>query len=197
MSIESLIQTYGYLAVLVGTFLEGETILVIAGFMAHRGYLQLPWVVVLAFLGSMLGDQLCFFLGRYKGPQLIAGRPHWQRPAVRVQELLDRYQVWVLLGFRFLYGLRNLTPMVIGAAGFSPRRFVLFNALGALVWAVTVAFAGYLFGQAVTMVLDDVKKYELWVMLVLALGGASFWGVRFLLRRTSRCRPPTSEAKTP
>lgn len=58
MSLESLVTSYGYPAVLVGTFLEGETILVLAGFLAHRGYLDLPLVILTAFLGTFTGDQL-------------------------------------------------------------------------------------------------------------------------------------------
>ena len=62
--IQTLIQNYGYWAVFVGTFIEGETILLLGGFAAHRGYLALPWVIVAAFFGSLCGDQLFFFLGR-------------------------------------------------------------------------------------------------------------------------------------
>ena len=54
MTLESIVENYGYAALLVGTFLEGETILVIAGFLAHRGYLHLPWVFIVAFLVSMV-----------------------------------------------------------------------------------------------------------------------------------------------
>ena len=64
MTLQSLIDTYGYLAILVGTFFEGETILVLGGFAAYRGYLHLPWVIIAAFVGSLCGDQLFFFLGR-------------------------------------------------------------------------------------------------------------------------------------
>ena len=72
--LESLIANYGYAAVLIGTFVEGETILVIAGFAAHRGYLSLPWVILLAFAGSLAGDQLWFYVGRRSGPE----RGRWE-----------------------------------------------------------------------------------------------------------------------
>ena len=58
MSLQQLITDYGYLAILMGTFLEGETILILGGFASHRGYLELPWVVVSAFIGTLAGDQL-------------------------------------------------------------------------------------------------------------------------------------------
>jgi membrane protein DedA with SNARE-associated domain len=56
MSLELLVKTFGYWALFVGTFLEGETILIICGFFAHRGYLELAWVIVVAFMGSLAGD---------------------------------------------------------------------------------------------------------------------------------------------
>ncbi len=67
MSLQELVSNYGYLAIGVGTFLEGETILVLGGLAAHRGFLQLPWVVVCAFLGAFSGHQLYFHIGRHKG----------------------------------------------------------------------------------------------------------------------------------
>jgi membrane protein DedA with SNARE-associated domain len=53
VTLESIIETYGYWALLVGTFFEGETVLVLGGFAAHRGYLTLPWVILAAFIGSL------------------------------------------------------------------------------------------------------------------------------------------------
>lgn len=85
MDFESLLQTYGYYALFIGTFLEGETILVLAGFLAHQGYLGFWWVVLLAFLGSLSGDTLVFHLGRWKGRAFLSRRPRWERRAVRVQ----------------------------------------------------------------------------------------------------------------
>jgi len=77
-TLESLIETYGYLAILIGTFLEGETILVLGGFAAHRGYLALPWVILAAFIGSLCGDQLFFYLGRKHSQMILAKRQSWQ-----------------------------------------------------------------------------------------------------------------------
>jgi membrane protein DedA with SNARE-associated domain len=60
MAVESLIEEYGYIAVFVGAFLEGETVLVLAGFAAHRGHLDLPRVITMAMFAGWLGDQLYF-----------------------------------------------------------------------------------------------------------------------------------------
>lgn len=82
---QHLIEQFGYPFLFLGTFLEGETILVIAGFLAHRMYLRLPWVIAVAFAGSLLGDQVAFFLGRHKGRGMLDRRPKWRARATRVE----------------------------------------------------------------------------------------------------------------
>lgn len=64
MTLATFLLSYGYIAVLLGTFLEGETILIMAGFAAQSGYLNLYWVIGVATIGSFLGDQLYFTWAR-------------------------------------------------------------------------------------------------------------------------------------
>lgn len=160
MQLTKLLADYGYLAVFVGCLLEGETILVLAGFAAHQGYLSFPLVLVLAIGGGALGDQVFFFLGRHFGPPLITRFPTWKAPAQRVSELLRRYPAGAIIGVRFMYGLRIAGPIVIGTSDFPPLRFVLFNLLGAAIWATLVAGVGYLFGQTLQWLFADFKRYE-------------------------------------
>lgn len=188
MTIETLIQTYGYPALFVGTVLEGETVLVMAGFAAHRGFLSLGWVMLVAFLGSFLGDQTWFYVGRLRARSFLLKRPAWQSRVDRVHRLLERHQILVVLGFRFMYGLRNVTPFVIGASGFRPGRFLFLNATGAAIWAVAGATVGYLFGQTVEVFIEQARKYELILFAMLAVGGMLLWVVG-LLRRRLRLRP--------
>lgn len=181
MSLHSLISEYGYWAILIGTFLEGETILVLGGLAAHSGYLHLPWVIAVAFIGSLSGDQLYFYIGRAKGMEFIEKRPRWHKPSQKVFDLLHRHQVPLILGFRFLYGLRSVTPFAIGASGISPVRFLILNMIGALVWAITVGYLGYLFGQVVERVMGEIKHYEMWLLLGIALLALIVWLVRYVL----------------
>ena len=79
MTLTELVAQYGYLAVFAGAFLEGETVLILAGFAAHQGYLSFFWVVALAMCAGTLGDQTCFFLGRRSiVPSAQSGMPLWQ-----------------------------------------------------------------------------------------------------------------------
>lgn len=186
MTIESFIDSYGYAAILIGTFLEGETILVLGGFAAHRGYLSLPWVIVAALAGTLFGDQLYFFLGRWHGQKLLAKRPSWKARAERAQNLLERFQKPLILVFRFLYGLRTVTPFVIGMSSVSTVQFILLNIIGALVWAVLVGVGGYAFGSALEAIIGDVKKYELEVLGAVAIIGILIWVIHFCCRKRGK-----------
>jgi membrane protein DedA with SNARE-associated domain len=189
ITLESLIETYGYLAILIGTFLEGETILVLGGFAAHRGYLSLPWVILVAFVGSLSGDQLFFYLGRKHSQIILGKRQSWKGRIERAQKLLDRFRTPLILAFRFLYGLRTVAPFVIGMSPVPTGQFIFLNAAGALVWAVVVGSASYLFGHAMEIILGDMKRYELEVLGAIAITGALIWTVHFYRRRKRRNAP--------
>jgi len=186
MDLPSLIEHYGYAAILIGTFLEGETILVLAGLAAHQGYLVLTWVIVAAFLGSLGGDQLFFYLGRKHSQAVLARRPAWKKKAEKIHKLMNRFQTPVILSFRFLYGLRTVAPFVIGMSPVSLKKFVVLNAAGALVRAVAVAAGGYLFGQALEVFIDKAKSYEIYIMGGVAIVGLLVWIFHFYRRRKRR-----------
>jgi len=182
MTLESFVDTYGYLAILVGTFFEGETVLVLGGFAAHRGYLGLPKVIMTAFFGTLFGDQLFFFLGRWHGAKFLARRPHWKARSERAKMLLERFQTPLILGFRFLYGLRTVTPFVIGMSGVRIPKFLVLNMIGSLVWAVSVGTGGYLFGTLIKTLIGDVKRYEMVVLGMVAVIGMVVWAIYFYRR---------------
>ena len=176
MDLQQLVIDYGYLALFIGTFLEGETILVIAGFLAHIGYLELHWVILAAFLGTFAGDQTFFYLGRFKGIAFLEKRPLWHSKTDKVFDLLHRHQIKVVLGFRFLYGVRNVTPFVIGASRMHPGKFFLLNFLGALIWAIAVGYLGYQFGEIAHAVLGEIKQYEMHFLVgLIVIGLLLFW----------------------
>lgn len=187
MTLQSLIENYGYLAILVITFIEGETIVLLAGFAAHLGYLELHWVIVSAIAGSFSGDQLWYYMGRRWGPKIIARRQSWQVGADKVYKHLHRHQYWLILTFRFYYGLRNVTPFVVGSAQIPRVRFFALNLIGAVVWAIIFSYAGFLSGQAVELFLDDVKRYELLALGVLVALAITIWLLKLIRdRRRSR-----------
>jgi len=159
-SLPQLVSDYGYLAVFVGTLLEGEAILLLAAYAAHRGYLSLPAVVAVAFFGATLGDQIFFFSGRFFGHGLMQRLPLIRARAEKINALLLRYHAGLIIGIRFAYGLRIAGPIVIGMSTLKARRFLVFNAIGAMIWAPLIAGIGYMFGHALEWLFADLKEYE-------------------------------------
>lgn len=157
---EDFIGHWGYLAVVLGTFFEGETIPVLAGFAAHQGYLRFDLVVTCAFAGSVTGDQTWFWIGRRFGRQWMERHPGKAAEAEKVAKLLDRWGDWFVLSFRFLYGLRAISPVALGLSRISALRFALLNLISALIWAVAVACLGYFFGNAAESVLGKLAQWE-------------------------------------
>jgi membrane protein DedA with SNARE-associated domain len=191
---ESFVARWGYASVGVGVFFEGEAIVVVAGAMAQRGLLSLPGVIISAFLGTLLGDQLWFHLGRRYGKAFIARRPAWQGRAARAEALLTRFGTLFVLAFRFIYGFRTITPIFLGATGYPVRRFALLNALSAALWASAFSVAGYALGASLMSVLGRATRFE---ELLLAAAAASLvlWIVSRKVRATVK-RPDGAIAES-
>src|SRR5512141_583644 len=99
MSFETIISRFGYPALVVGLLLEGETILVLAAFMARRGYLELPWVILIGFLVTFASDQFFFWLGRLQGEQFLERRPAWKQSVEKAKSLLGRNMALLFIAF--------------------------------------------------------------------------------------------------
>jgi membrane protein DedA with SNARE-associated domain len=179
MDLAALIQQYGYMAVFVGSVLEGETLLVLAGLAARRGYLSLQWVVVVAAAGAFIGDQICFFAGRRLGPRILARWTRLDSSIARADALLARYGAFLVIGLRFTYGLRLAGVLAIGMSRMSWLRFASLNLIGALLWAPIVAGAGYVLGSAVEPLLRDDRYDEYLIFGTVIFVGVLVW----LLRR--------------
>ncbi len=179
----TLIAQYGYWAIAIGSFLEGETILLMGGFAAHRELLDIKLVMLIAGASSFAGDQCYFWLGRRHGHRLATRWPALNAQAPRIRGLLDRWGVALILGIRFLVGLRTAGPFVMGWVGVNPLMFALCNALGAALWAVLVGGAGYWFANALDAWLHDRGKFEDIVLIGLLVTGLAAWALHWHRRK--------------
>ena len=185
-----LVQQYGLIAVLIGAFLEGETVLLLAGASAHIGLLDLRTVIAVAALGAFLGDNFFFMLGRHFGPH-VTERVPWVATAVpRVDRLLKRWRWGAIIGLRFTYGLRMAGPMLIGAGTMPAWEFMAANAVGAALWAALIGALGYAGGHAVERLLGNVASGEKVLLVIVVLAGVLALAIRALQRR--RARRPTA-----
>jgi len=191
IDVNSLLDNYGYWAVFIGCLLEGETILILGGLAAHQTSLRLLHVIVIAALGGMLGDQILFWTGRFFGPRLLP-RLHRQQAAIdRVSGLIERYPTASIFCVRFLYGMRLIGPLVIGASRLSSIRFSLINLLGAAVWATLFVLAGYWAGQTLENLLGNLKPYRLPIFIGVVVIAAAVALYRRHRAKTRADRSPT------
>jgi len=186
---EALILQYGYLAVGLGTMVEGEAVLLAGGAAAQHALLSLPLVIWFGFVGAFVNDQVWFRIGGSAGKRALAARPAWQARAARARKALDTYGSAFVLGFRFIYGIRTVSPLLLGASGYSAARFLLLDGVGAAAWALCYGALG--FGLSVS--LQPLLAQHSWpevAAAVLALVACA-WLLRAGVRRARR--PPPLE----
>jgi membrane protein DedA with SNARE-associated domain len=201
---QELIATWGYAAVFTGAFLEGETVLIIAAFLASGGHLELASVIVSGFAGGLAGDQFYFYVGRARVRQLIERRESWRPRLQRIEAILARHGTLLMLGYRFMYGVRLVTPLVLGAFGIARLRFLACNLVNAAVWSAAIASLGYVFGEVVAQMFEQVRRYELFIVIALAFvglgrgspGACTSDGAAPLRGRRARRPPPTSHLRS-
>ena len=175
---KELLSRYGYLVILVWTFLEGETIVIVAGIFAEQ-FNMTPWLIALsAFCGSFCSDQVMFSLGKYKGQDVLKMFPKLGKNIDKAAALFKKYDVALILGFRFVYGVRNVTPILLGISGVSHRKFFCLNFIGAGVWAMAFSFGGYYSGKAFEHIMDQVGHGIFYVLLGLIVAAALIWFLR-------------------
>lgn len=183
MTLATFIHTYGYIGVLIGTFLEGETTLLLAAFAAHQGYMELPYVMVAASIGGLCGDQSFFWLGRKRREKTLAKHPSLARRIAKAQILMEQYRKLLMFLFRFMYGLRTVIPFALGMSKAPATEFITFSAISSVVWAILVGGAGFLFGNVLESMMGDIKRYEFLVLLAIAGIGAILWAICLYRRK--------------
>jgi membrane protein DedA with SNARE-associated domain len=200
------ILAYGYPALFLGVMLEnagipvpGETAVLVAGFLASdaggRVFEILP-VILLTTLAAVCGDNIGFWLGhRFARPYLKGGRRFLfltPRAMALAESYFHRYGTWTIFFARFVTGIRVIGALAAGAAGMAWRRFLVANALGAVLWATTISLLGYFFGQ-------NWQLLEKWLGRggLIALALVLLVGVPYLLHHLRGPGTPSEKATKP
>ncbi len=158
-SLETLISQYGVLALFLGAAFEGETAVFLGGVFAHRHFMSWWEAATAAALGSFAADQAWFFAGRYANRLAIVQRFLKTDATQKVNQLLEAHPTGFILAFRFIYGMRTVSPVAIGLSSVPAARFVILNFIAAVVWAVLITTIGYLFGNAVELLFGRLKLH--------------------------------------
>ena len=200
-NLDSLLATYGYLAVFVfvgvesiGIPVPGETMLVTAAIYAGTtGRLSIAWVIVASSAGAILGDNIGYVIGRTGGYRLLKRYGRYIRleeDRLRLgQYLFRRHGPKVVFFGRFVSVLRIFAAFLAGVNRMHWRRFLIFNALGGVIWSTVYGVAAYLFGQQLVRLSGEVD-------LVLAVVGIAIIvaAIIFLRRNEARLQREADEA---
>src|SRR5258707_8645199 len=185
MHLADLIAEHGdwiYAIAFTWAFFEGETFVLFGGLAAAQGALDPVILFLTVTIGSFCGDQCWFQLGRQFGPRLLRRFARWRSRVVAPLAWLERYDAWFILGFRFVYGIRNISSFAIGLSTVTWRRFTALNLLGSALWAASFVAAGYFFGGMLGLAVGDLTED----LALFMLAGCA---VAFVGTRISRLRP--------
>lgn len=160
MDLDRLIAEYGLWAVGLGAGIEGETVALLGGVMAHRGLIPLLPTILAACLGSFVADQVFFATGRIFRQHRYVRRAQSQPAFARALSAFNRHPILFCFAFRFLYGLRIASPLAIGTTTLASSRFFVLNAAAALLWSMAFVCIGYFFGQTIEIAFGHARKAE-------------------------------------
>jgi undecaprenyl-diphosphatase len=184
-----LIGRYGYLVVFFGVTLEGagvplpgETVLIAAGALVHKGVLDFGDTVFLGILGAVVGNQIGYWAGRFGGRPFVL---RWGRYALVTPERLGHAEAFfarhggsaVFLS-RFIVGLRVFGALVAGTSRMPWGKFALYNVLGGTAWVAVAVSLGYFLWASISPVEHWVGRASLVLVAALALALLLRWAHR-------------------
>ena len=181
--IKQYLGTYGYGFLFLGTILEGELILLTAGFLSYFGAMNFFVVLIVAFFGAIIGDNLWFWAGRKGGTHLIDRYGKFffltQKRVNRARKYFDTHGSKAVFVSRFVFGTRVSTSILAGALGMPLKKFQRSNVAGAASWTIITAGLGYLFAKSFELLRAYLVQTEN-ALLILAVFVIIIFILRFI-----------------
>ncbi|MBS1219507.1 MAG: hypothetical protein H6R21_2640 [Proteobacteria bacterium] len=157
----------------VTPFLPGDSLLFVAGTVAAAGGMDIHLLVLLLIIAAVLGDAVNYWVGHYIGPRVFRSREsRWLNPKhlERAHAFYERHGGKTIIIARFVPIIRTYAPFVAGAASMSYRQFALYNVCGAVLWVVSLGYAGYFFGN-LPLVKDNLTLVILGIIVLSIMPG--------------------------
>jgi membrane protein DedA with SNARE-associated domain len=201
-----LLQTYTYPVLLALVMLEslgiplpGEIALVTAAAYASLGHISIYVVIALAATGAIVGGILGYLIGIKGGLPLIAhygGYVGVRRSHIaKAHEFFEKNGARTILFGRFIAILRTWAAVIAGAACMSFTKFVTYNTLGSVVWAIVFGWLGFYFGHDLPLLETYISRVSLILLIGLAIGIPAF--IVWKRRRRSAVTAPMPVADQP
>ena len=127
-----------------------------------------------AILGAFCHEILYFLFGKWKGRDFLENNKYTKKTFERAKEVLNKYGVYSIFVIRFLYGMRMVPMMLMGASGLGVVKFTIINLISLLIWAIFYLSLGYFFGKVAELMFGKVKEYYYILVIVLLIGITSF-----------------------
>jgi membrane protein DedA with SNARE-associated domain len=181
------VKNWGYVAVFLGALVEGESIILAASALAFAGYLNIYYVGIVAFFSTTFAEQTCYMIGRYYGVAIFEKFPRLKAKSEKAFILLKKIDVFFILICRFIYGIRTVSPFVVGASGIPPKKFIPLNILAATIWSVVSCWAGYELGEVIINNFESIKKFIerifIWIPVIILLIGLIIFYVKKIIKK--------------
>jgi len=174
---QQFVEQYGYWAVFIWTFIEGESVFIAAAALAAAGLMQ-PWkVIVVAACGAFAGHMVFFALGRWKGMELILSIPFLAKHYPKANLILDKYAHWSIFIFQYLYGTRIVAAILFGCSSIEFWRFFILQIINCISWAFIIYAIGHALGMAGMAILHHFGVVGLWIAIGTAasIGLLCYW----------------------
>ncbi len=176
---------FAEVALFLGFFLPGDTLVIAAGIYAHEGKLSIASVIIVAGLAAIAGDSVAYFIGRKLGPSVfkkqdsIIFRPDH---VLRAEAFYEKYGAKALLIAHYLPVIRTFTPLLAGVAKMPYRKFLMFDVIGDIGWAVSISLVGYYIGSRIPNI-DNYIIAGLGVVILITVLPTLIHVVRLHLRK--------------
>jgi membrane protein DedA with SNARE-associated domain len=165
-----LLLSYGYPALFMWSILEGEVGLMLAGWLAsEQKVFDYTTTIYVAIAGALVGDHLLYFFGRLFATKAKAWLDECGEKRVRVEGWFRRYGALLIVFERFVYGTHLPTLLSIGISEYPYWKFLRYDLLGIVLWAVTFVSIGFYVGNSAFELIVLLQKNALWVIVAIAL----------------------------
>lgn len=139
---------------LVGFFLPGDSLLFTAGFLVHQNILSfnIHLLVVILFLAAALGDSVGYTFGNRVGRRLFRRKDSLlfhKENLLRAEEFYEKNGAKTIVLARFVPVVRTFAPIIAGISSMRYKTFLVYNLIGAFLWAVGLTYLGYFAGNAI------------------------------------------------
>lgn len=183
-----LIIQYGYIILFLYSLGGGFVALIAASVLSYAEKMDLGLCMLTAAVANFLGDMLLFYLARVQKTEVLKYLQKHRRKLALTHILMKKYGPPILILKKYIYGIKTLVPLAAGLTHFNVVKFTLLNAIGAIIWSVSIGAMGYFLGEFFIAFFDFLSdnSFIMPLFVVLVFGGLWWWLSRSALKTKIR-----------